>query len=87
MSYLEANLLFPPHFMGLRGGDTIEYLAFAGLSHDAEGNLVKEYVKRRGKVQPLLLSETHVVVNAGGRHGTPVVVNEGNFVRLVRRAR
>ena len=64
----------------LRGGEVVEYRRYAGL-----GLRGPEYDLGRGKVNPLLIFPEHVVLNIGGRFGTPQVVNAENFVRVVRR--
>lgn len=38
-----------------------------------------EYKEKSGRA--VLCFASHVVVNGGGRYGTPYVVNENNFVR------
>ena len=64
----------------LRGGDTVEYHAYAGMGRNGP-----EYRVGRGKVNRLLVFPDHVVLNIGGKHGTPAVVNGENFIRVVRR--
>lgn len=55
-------------FAGIRGGDRVVFT-------DARGNV------RAGIASPLLLFPAHVVVNTGGQHGTPAVVNASNYLR------
>jgi len=59
-------------FENLRGGDLIKFRL-----RDKE---------LMAKVQHLLVFPSHVVVNLGGRYGTPAVVDANNFIKLVRRA-
>lgn len=69
-------------FMGLKGGDRVEFWAHGGLTM-RNGIMARERVKRVGKVQLLLVFPTHVVVNLGGAHGTPATVDADNFIRKV----
>lgn len=59
-----------PTFQSIRAGDRVRYT-------DAHG------ATRTGTACPLLLFPAHVVVNAGGRHGRPVVVDHRNYVSHV----
>ena len=61
-------------FNNLRPGKSITFLVSNGI-----GRHGIEYKEKRGRVVMALAS--HVVVNGGGRHGTPHVVNEKNFVK------
>jgi hypothetical protein len=61
-------------FKGIQAGDRVTFLTPRG--HKSEG-----------RARALLLFPTHVVVNCGGRHGTPAVVNERNYVCHTRRRR
>jgi hypothetical protein len=74
--------LFGPTFMGLAAGDLVEYRQYAGLGRNGP-----EYRPARGRVARSLTFADHVVLNIGGKHGTPAVVNAENFIRVVRRAR
>lgn len=65
-------------FTSLRGGDRVAFRAYAGM-----GRYGPEYRERVGTVNPLLIFPDHVVLNCGGPHGTPAVVNASNFVRVV----
>ena len=38
---------------------------------------------KSGKANALLIFEDHVVVNGGGKYGTPAVVDAGNYERHV----
>lgn len=40
----------------------------------------RSWNRASGKANALLLFPDHVVVNIGGRHGTPMVVNEANYI-------
>lgn len=62
----------------VRGGDRVKYMAYAG-----RGSKGPEYREAEGKVNPLLIFPEHMVINVGGRHGTPAVVNEENFVAVL----
>lgn len=53
------------HWRGIRPGDTVHYST-------PQGNKAKGVVR--------ISTSTHVVLNGGGRHGTPVVVDENNFM-------
>lgn len=66
-------------FENLRGGDRIRFRMPGGLGIKA-GRTFREYSERTAKVQPMLVFETHVVVNLGGRHGTPFVVDAENYI-------
>jgi hypothetical protein len=66
-------------FMNLKGGDRVRFYQYAGRTLGGEAN----YRKRVAKVQPLLVFEDHVVVNLGGPHGKPAVVNAENFIEKV----
>ncbi len=67
-------------FEGIRPGDTVEYMAYAGRGRNGP-----EYKKAKGRC--VMTFPDHVVLNVGGEHGTPAVVDETNFVRMVRRKR
>lgn len=54
-----------PWWRGIAPGDTVHYST-------PQGN--------PGKGRVVMSLPTHVVLNAGGRHGTPKVVDEGNFI-------
>ncbi len=55
-------------FKGIQGNDVVMY-------SDRVGQV------RRGKASPMLIFPSHVVIDAGGKHGRPQVVNESNYVR------
>ena len=65
-------------FKNLRGGDTIEFWRRNGAGQPR--TLI------RARVQHLLVFPEHVVVNLGGRYGTPYVVDATNFERLLYQA-
>lgn len=54
-------------FKGIRGNDRVSY-------RDRFGDV------KSGKANPLLIFPGHVVINVGGKYGTPVVVNDSNYV-------
>lgn len=66
-------------FQNLKGGDKVRFWRPAGLGIK-NGKAVQEYAKCTAKVQPLLVFATHVVVNLGGKYGTPFVVDASNFI-------
>lgn len=61
-------------------GDTIEFWGYAGRGREGP-----EYRLTKGKVH--LIGPAGPVVSVGGRYGSPVVVEQDRFVRVVRRAR
>ena len=50
------------------------------------GKIVQEWKARTGKVNPLLIFPEHVVIDLGGRFGTPGVVDASNIVSVRRPA-
>lgn len=54
-------------FQGIQPGDRVRFTTPQGQV-------------RSGKAQPLLIFESHVVVNCGGAYGTPAVVNIVNYL-------
>ncbi len=62
-----------PNFMNIRPGDNVRFLVPNGIGRNGV-----EWKETQGKA--VLCYSTHVVVNAGGRYGTPRVVNTENFV-------
>ncbi len=70
-------------FQNISAGDTVEFLRAGGLNLRGE----REYSKAQGKANRLLLFPSHVVLNIGGKYGTPQVVDENNFLRIVRKGR
>ncbi len=54
-----------------RAGDTVWYKTPQG---------------QQGRGRVVMRFTTHVVLNIGGRHGTPMVVNDKNFVRMRKKA-
>lgn len=54
-------------FKGLKHGDRVTFKTPQGQ-------------ERTGTVNGLLVSHSHAVVDCGGRHGTPAVVNDKNYV-------
>lgn len=67
-------------FEGIRPCDIVEYMAYAGM-----GLAGPEYKKAKGRC--VMTFPDHVVLNVGGLHGIPVVVDEISFVRIARRKR
>lgn len=67
-------------YKGIKPGDKIKFKQYAGL-----GLKGPEYRDAVAKVNPLLIFDEHVVVNVGGKHGTPQVVDGSNFVGVVGR--
>jgi hypothetical protein len=62
-----------PNFQNIRPGDTVRFRVPNGIGRNGQ-----EWKESQGKA--VLCFSTHVVVNKGGRYGTPGVVNERNFV-------
>ena len=60
-------------FNNLRPGQKVTFLIPNGCGRDGV-----EWKRKSGKI--VMAFPTHVVVNGGGRYGTPYVVNERNFV-------
>ena len=79
MSYEEKLALVK----SLRGGDKVTALFHGGMKL-VGGRAVPEKVERTGKVNPLLIFPEHVVINLGGKYGTPGVVDASNIVRVKR---
>lgn len=67
-------------FMGIKAGDRVTFMANSGLRL-VNGKAIPERRQMQGRACALLLFAGHVVVNTGGRHGTPHVVDAGNYVR------
>lgn len=67
-------------FQNIVGGQRVYFRQYAGLGRNGA-----EYKEASGKANPLLLFQNHVVLNIGGRYGTPQVVNAENFIRVGRR--
>ena len=66
-------------FENLKGGDRIRYWRANGTKLEG-GKAVTDWKQKVAKVQPLLVFADHVVVNEGGRYGTPYVVDAGNYI-------
>lgn len=62
-------------YRNLRAGQAVTFWMAGGLSIKG-----REYSKRTARVQRFLVFADHVVVNLGGRHGTPYVVDDSNFI-------
>jgi hypothetical protein len=63
----------PATFMGIRPGDRVALQVPNGI-----GRYGQEYKTVSGRA--VMCFDTHVVVNLGGRYGTPGVVTEDNYV-------
>lgn len=74
----EMRLPFPEILKLVKGGDRVKYWAFCGIGPEG-----KEYKIGVGKVCGMLIFPTHMVINIGGRHGTPRVVDEENFIAVM----
>lgn len=61
-------------FNDLKPRQTITFLIPNGIGRNGA-----EFKEKTGKI--VMAFDTHVVVDGGGGHGTPHVVNEKNFVR------
>jgi hypothetical protein len=57
----------------LRPRDVVTFLIPNGVGRHGQ-----EFKVKRGRV--VIALPTHVVVNSGGRHGTPYVVDENNHI-------
>lgn len=66
-------------------GDKVTALFPGGLSI-RDGKTVREWNERSGIVNPLLIFKSHVVINLGGKHGTPGVVDARNIVSVRRKS-
>ena len=64
-------------FKDLRPGMFVNYIIHNGLSVRC-GKVEQDYKKKRSKI--VMAFEHHVVVNGGGRHVTPYVVNDNNII-------
>lgn len=69
----------------IRGGDKVTALFPNGLKL-VDGKAVPEYKAKTGKANGLLIFKEHVVINLGGRFGTPGVVDASNIVKVTRSA-
>lgn len=65
----------------VRGGDRVSARFPAGLRIRGR-KAVPEYGVRTGVANPLLIFPAHVVINLGGRFGTPGVVDASNIVAV-----
>lgn len=66
----------PAVFSAARRGDTVIINRPNGMGRNGP-----EYKQFRGKV--VMAFSTHLVLNGGGRHGTPLVADATNYVRLI----
>ena len=68
----------PGGFSDIRPGDTVEFLNYAGMGRGGP-----EYKPKRGRV--VMRGDYGWVLNAGGAHGTPAIVDTKNFLRIVKK--
>lgn len=61
-------------FANLKPRDLVTFLIPSGI-----GRYGQEWKEKSGRIA--MAFESHVVVNGGGRHGTPHVVDKGNFLK------
>ena len=61
-------------YENIRPQDRITFLIPNGIGRNGQ-----EYTTKTGRV--VMVFPTHVVVNGGGRYGTPYVVTQENFVK------
>ncbi len=61
-----------PFHGGVRPGEQVKYLAYAGM-----GLKGPEYKVKSGRA--VMVFPDRIVLNGGGRHGTPVVVTAANY--------
>jgi len=61
-------------FKNIKPHTTVTFLIPNGFGRNGQ-----EYKQKTGKV--VFAYPTHLVVNGGGRYGTPYVVDENNFVK------
>ncbi len=54
-------------------------MAYNGLAV-RNGKAVPEYKEKTGLAVGLLIFAEHVVLNTGGKHGRPQVVDKGNYI-------
>ena len=66
-------------FKNIRAGDRVRYMAYNGLTL-RNGKAVPEYMAKTGVAVGLLIYQEHVVLNTGGKHGRPQVVDSGNYI-------
>lgn len=69
----------------VQAGDKVTALFPGGLGLK-DGKAVREYKERTGKVNPLLIFKDHIVINLGGRFGTPGYVDASTLVKVTRPA-
>lgn len=65
--------MIEPFHGGIKPGQRVKYNAYNGLGLNGP-----EYTPKTGRAT--LVFPDRIVVNAGGRHGRPVVVTEKNFL-------
>lgn len=70
----------PAVFSQARRGDIVVVNVPAGIGRNGP-----EFKQRRGRV--VMAFPTHLVLNGGGRHGTPLVADATNYVRMIPAAR
>lgn len=71
----------PGGWNDIRPGDTVVFLKYVG-----GGSRHPEYKQKSGRV---VMRNSHGgwVLNAGGAHGTPALVDQKNFVRIAKKAK
>lgn len=74
---MNIPIFYNTSFKGLRPGDFVKYLIPNGLSIK-DGKAIQDWKQKRSKI--VMVFENHVVVNGGGRYGTPHVVDAHNYV-------
>lgn len=71
----------------VQAGDTLTFMIPGGIGLLRDGDKVvenREYKKKTGRAVMRSSPVKGWVVNGGGRHGTPYVVSEENFVHATR---
>jgi len=73
----KVTALFPGG-LGLKDGKVNPLLILK------DGKVNPLLILKDGKVNPLLIFKDHIVINLGGRFGTPGVVDANNLVKVTR---
>lgn len=68
----------------IQHGDRVTCLIPNGIGRSFDGGRVQEYKKKTGSAV-MHSSAGGWVLNGGGRHGTPILVDAENFVKATRR--
>jgi hypothetical protein len=69
--------MFGDTYRNLKPGMFVKYRIPNGLSIK-NGKTVQDWKEKRSKI--VITFEHHVVVNGGGRYGTPYVVDDNNII-------